>query len=444
MLAKTKSQAKIKLLLNRKDNPTSFQNARQRLSTSKSYAIGKEVLDVLEKQLEAKDKFIEQLLDKLGAKELHAPKMPSLLSLVPYPFLPPTNGGHLGIAEMHRHLARLCEDHVAGVKTNAPKSEEPFHLHKIFDPGAARYLPFRYNKELIQLGREKRVEAVFCEHPYMAITANAVARTLKIPWFLRSHNIESERFRTMGKPWWPVLARYERWAMTHSKGTFFVTAEDAEWTQTHWNIPAEKCHVAPYGTPLSAPPAPDAGARERLAAQLNLNPDVPWLYFLGALDYRPNAEAVDYLLHEVQPRLLQSGAPFEMLIAGKGLSEEQREQLAARNIHYTGFLPSLDDFLHACDVMLNPVLTGGGIKTKAVEALAWGKRVVSCHSGAAGLERTACGDALFVSPDGDWNGFVRDILAAMKSSAVGPTAFYEKYYWGKVAEGVLQTMFHVS
>lgn len=366
---------------------------------------------------------------------------PPLLSLVPYSFLPPTNGGHLGIAEMHRHLALFCNDHIAGTRSNAPDRQEPFQLHKIFDAGALRYLPFRYQKELEILGRETAAKAIFCEHPYMAISADALARALKIPWFLRSHNIESERFRKMGKPWWMLLARYEKWAFQHADGAFFVTPEDALWTRQHWQIPENKCHVAPYGTPLAAAPAPDADAKQRLAAQLALRPDVPWLYFLGALDYGPNAEAVDYLLAEVQPRLAASGQPFELLLAGKGLPPAQKEKLSGKGITYTGFLPSLNDFLAACEVMLNPVLSGGGIKTKAVEALAWGKMVVSCESGAAGLERAVCGKALYVSADGNWEGFTKDVLTAMHTKAQVPEAFYQRYHWSHVAQGVLQTVF---
>jgi hypothetical protein len=366
---------------------------------------------------------------------------PPLLSLVPYPFLPAVNGGHLGIAEMHRHLALYCEDHVAGTIGNAPTVPEPFELHKIFDSGAGRYAPFRYQQALVRLGRDTGARAVFCEHPYMALSARAVAQKLRVPWFLRSHNIESERFRQMGKPWWPVLARYERWAMQHSIGTFFVTAEDARWSQQHWAIPERTCQVAPYGTPLNYTPAPPPEARQRLAQTLGLQADVPWFYFLGALDYRPNAEAVEYLITEIAPRLAASGTAVEILLAGKGLSPELAAKLSGTGITYTGFLPSLNDFLSACDVMLNPVLTGGGIKTKAVEALAWGKRVVSCSSGAAGLDRTVCGEALYVSEDGNWDAFVADSLQAAQTKATVPEAFYRFYHWGHVAQGVLQTIF---
>lgn len=370
-----------------------------------------------------------------------AQEFPSLLSLVPYPFLPPTNGGHLGIAEMHRHLAFFCEDHVAGTLTNAPDRPEPFQLHRIFSAGPGRYVPFRYQNALVKLGRETGVKAVFCEHPYMAVSANAVARALKIPWFLRSHNIESERFRTIGKPWWKVLARYEKWAMQYATGTFFVTKEDAQWSRQNWVIPENKCHVAPYGTPLQALPEPDSGARHRLAQHLRIRPEVPWLYFLGALDYQPNAEAVDYLITEVVPRLRASGQPFELLVAGKGLSATHQQQFREKGIHYTGFLPSLNDFLLSCDVMLNPVLTGGGIKTKAVEALAWGKRVVSCESGAAGLEPDVCGKALWVSADGNWDDFIKHLLMAMQSRAQVSARFYQFYNWQNVAQNVLKTIF---
>ncbi len=368
------------------------------------------------------------------------PLFPPLLSLTPYRFLPPANGGHLGIALVHRSLAGFCDDQVAGTKDNAAAGE-PFAFHPLFAATPARYLPFQYDNELVQLGREKRVGAVLCEHPYMAFTAHRVARRLGIKWFLRSHNIESERFRGQARKWWPVLAAYEKWAMQRAAGTFFVTAEDAKWAESHWRIPAQKCHVAPYGTPLNGLPAKSSAEKKALSQTLNLNPDAPWFYFLGALDYGPNVEALQCIIAEVLPRLRAAGKPFEVLLAGKGLSPGLEAQAKAAGICVAGFLPGLDNFLRAVDVMLNPVLSGGGIKTKAVEALAWGNSVASCESGAAGLFREACGGALRVSADRDWDRFTQDVLALAAVPTVVPPAFYDFYNLDAVAKKMLETMY---
>ena len=367
---------------------------------------------------------------------------PPLLSLTPYKFLPPTNGGHLGLALVHRSLAKFCDDQVVGTENNVPAGE-PFTFHPLFAAGPAHYLPLQYDSALVKLGKEKGVGAVLCEHPYMAVTAQRVARQLGVKWFLRSHNIESQRFRGQGRKWWPILAAYEKWAMQRSAGTFFVTAEDAQWAVENWKLLALKCHIAPYGTPLAAVPGSidNENKKKALAQSLGLNPNVPWFYFLGALDYGPNVEALQCIVTEVLPRLRATGQPFEMLLAGKGLSPELAAVAKAAGICITGFLPSLDYFLLAVDVMLNPVLSGGGIKTKAVEALSWGNRVASCESGAAGLVQSVCGGALRVSADRDWETFAQDALLLAKSTVTVPPAFYDFYNLDAVAKTMLETMY---
>lgn len=364
----------------------------------------------------------------------------SLLTLAPYRFLPPANGGHLGIAMMHEHLGRHCEDHIAGTSDNGPATDWHFQLHRVLGTGPLRYLPLRFKAPLVRLGLQYDATALWCEHPYLAVTAAAAARALGKPWFLRSHNIESERFRELGKKWWKGLAAYEGWAMKKADGVFFVTSEDRDFAQKRWNLDPARCHVAPYGTPLESTPERPADPKRALAEAWNARADVPWLYFLGALDYAPNVQALHLLTDEVAPRLQQSGQAFELFVAGKGLSTEDAQRLAASGIRYTGFLPSLDAFLDACDVMLNPVVSGGGIKTKAVEALAWGKPVVSTQSGAAGLLRPACGDALTVVGDADWEGFVAGTVAAMRQPAVVPDSFYQTYAWSAIAQQVLQAI----
>ncbi len=365
---------------------------------------------------------------------------PPLLSLAPYRFLPATNGGHQCQLQLHRSLALFCDDQVVGTQNNNPAGE-PFAFHPLFAAGPVHYLPFQYDGALVKLGKEKGVGAVLCEHPYMALTAQRVARQLGVKWFIRSHNIESQRFRGAGKKWWPLLAAYEKWAMKQAAGTFYVTAEDAQWSMDHWQIPAQKCHVAPYGTPLSGLPANNGEAKKELAQTLNLNAEIPWFYFLGALDYGPNIEALQCIIAEVLPRMRATGKPFEVLLAGKGLSPELAAAAKEAGICVTGFLPSLEGFLQAVEVMLNPVLSGGGIKTKAVEALAWGNGVASCESGAAGLLRAACGPALLVSADRDWDAFTRDAMALAESKATVPPAFYDFYNAQGVARQMLKTIY---
>lgn len=362
----------------------------------------------------------------------------NILSIAPYKVLPPTSGGHLGIVTLHHYLGKICQDHLVSTVDNGPADSYAFDLHKVFPPGAKRYIPLYYYNSLLSIARKYDANHIYCDHPYMAPTAMALARKLKIPWYLRSHNIESERFRSFGKKWWPVMRTFERFAMRNANGVFFITPEEREWGINNFELDARKSHVIPYGTTLEKAPGGHDAAKQSMAAEMGLDPTKPWLYFLGALDYYPNEQAVAFILDEVVPRLNEAHAQYEILIGGKGLSEKLKTQIAETpHITYTGFIPVLDTFLKACDVMLNPVILGGGIKTKAIEALGYDKTVVSTFSGAAGISPQACGDKLLISEDNDWYAFVANINKATQSTTTISQAFYDTYYWGNIAKKIV-------
>lgn len=360
----------------------------------------------------------------------------SILSIAPYGFLPPKSGGHQAVAQLHHHLALLCEDNVVSTVNNG-NNNFAFNLHKIFPDKPLRYTPRYASKEIIDIARKHKSTHIICEHPYMSFTAIAVSKKLGIPWYSRSHNIESQRFKALGKPWWQALAIYERYSMQKAEGVLFITKEDAEWAIKNYNIAPDKCHIIPFGTNLNTLPK-SQNNKDELANTFNISPSKPWLYFLGALDYKPNEDAVRFIIDEIAPRLSTNNIATEILIAGKGLNTDTAQKIKElENIHYIGFVPELDTFLNACDIMLNPVMTGGGIKTKAVEALGNNNTVISSKSGAAGLDQSACGGKLLVTNDFNWDEFADAVQSAINTPMSTPDSFYEMYYQGNIAQKVL-------
>ena len=86
---------------------------------------------------------------------------------------------------------------------------------------------------------------------------------------------------------------------------------------------------------------------------------------------------------------------------------------------------------------MNPVQSGGGIKTKMVEAIAFGTTVITTETGAVGIHRDICGKKLVVVPDNSWNDFAQAIVANAGNSDVTPGSYYDYYYWGNIVKKIL-------
>ena len=133
---------------------------------------------------------------------------------------------------------------------------------------------------------------------------------------------------------------------------------------------------------------------------------------------------------------------YKIIICGKRLPEEMNElkDYADKNIIYAGFVDDIETYFKGADIFLNPVQTGGGIKTKMVEAIAFGTTVVSTESGAAGIEKSICGKKLIVVPDNNWNSFAKAIIENVNQNEITPATYYSHYYWGNIMKSVVKKL----
>ncbi len=146
-----------------------------------------------------------------------------------------------------------------------------------------------------------------------------------------------------------------------------------------------------------------------------------------------------FILDEINPILFQqNNFNYRILICGKDLpaSFNQLKNYTHKNIIYAGFVEDVSEYFKAADVFLNPVTTGGGVKTKAIDAIGYGATVVSCVTGAAGINLTACGNKLVIVNDDDANAFVKAVLQQAHQSIKTPITYYEYYYWQNIVKRI--------
>jgi len=107
------------------------------------------------------------------------------------------------------------------------------------------------------------------------------------------------------------------------------------------------------------------------------------LVFVGLLTYRPNLDAVDFLLNDILPQV-ESRRDVCVTVVGAG-AREDLDRLRRPNVFVTGEVSDVRPFLEEAAVAVVPVRMGGGTRFKVLEALAMGTPVVSTSTGCEGL-----------------------------------------------------------
>lgn len=107
--------------------------------------------------------------------------------------------------------------------------------------------------------------------------------------------------------------------------------------------------------------------------------------FIGALDWIPNREGLDWFLAEVWPLLHEADPDLKFHIAGRNTPQDLLN-LDLKNVHIHGEVPDAIEFINASDIMVVPLFSGSGMRVKILEGMALKKTIVTTTLGKEGIE----------------------------------------------------------
>lgn len=107
------------------------------------------------------------------------------------------------------------------------------------------------------------------------------------------------------------------------------------------------------------------------------------LLFVGK-KYLPNIHGLEWFYKNVLPQLK---GEFEVQIVGRGL-EYLQDDLIDSHINVIGEVDSLNEYYENADIVIAPLFEGGGMKSKTVEAISFGKTFVGTTESLFGFWET--------------------------------------------------------
>ena len=121
--------------------------------------------------------------------------------------------------------------------------------------------------------------------------------------------------------------------------------------------------------------------------------EFPSVAFSGTMSYYPNHEAVIYFTKYIFPMILDKFPNTKFYVVGKNPGHKIM-RLRSDNVIVTGEVKTIQEFLLKSNVVVVPLLNGGGMRLKILEAFSLSKAVVSTLLGAEGIEYTDGKDIL--------------------------------------------------
>lgn len=282
-------------------------------------------------------------------------------------------------------LSAIAEVHATAIDTSLSILGMAKGLFQKLPYNVSRFISEDFEQLLIKILQEQKPDIIHIEGIYLVIYADIIRKHSTAPLILRSHNIEHEIWKRTAeneknilKKWYlknlsAKIKNFELEKMHLFDAIIAITDRDAAFYKTYQ-----------YKGKLKTI---SAGVDLELYQPKQLKSNKPSISFLGSMEWMPNIQGVEWYLEKVWPTLRKSFPELTLHIAGKNMSSELKNRIID-GVTFHGTIPDAAEFLTHHTFMIVPLLSGGGMRLKIVEAMALGRCIISTSIGAEGIEAT--------------------------------------------------------
>ncbi len=321
-----------------------------------------------------------------------------LLILSPCDIFPPVHGGGTRIqltvenlAEKHRLKFFLSHAYSKGNQRNVHKPKHPnltirYCTETFLDAFGYRAVLFNpfFFRDSESFMKISQVDIIHCELLWSALAGIYLKRRFRRPLLLVEHNVESLKFRQMGKmAYYRFLQRIESFCCEKADKIVAVSEVDKNNLARLYNLPEEKISVIKNCVDSDVFRYNQQG-RNSVRRRYGVDNETILITFVGKLDYFPNVVAVKHIAEKVYPEIIKNHSRTKFLVVGDHFENHLRYQ--RRNLIFTGFVNDLPSYLSASDIVVVPINYGSGTRLKTLEAASCSRPIVSTKKGVEGQD----------------------------------------------------------
>ncbi len=139
----------------------------------------------------------------------------------------------------------------------------------------------------------------------------------------------------------------------------------------------------------------------------------PSCVFVGALDYHPNVEGVNWFCREVWPGVRAAQPRAKLLLVGRRPAPKVRWTARLPGVELVGQVPDVRPYLARAAVAVVPLRIARGVQNKVLEALAMAKAVIASPECLKGLHARPGVHLRAASTPSEWRRVVLELLRSL-------------------------------
>lgn len=253
-------------------------------------------------------------------------------------------------------------------------SNESYNVSRFYDDDAAKLLE--------NILRENEFDVIQFEGLFVVPYLDVVKNNSQAKLIYRAHNIvfdvwerlaNSEKF-TPRRKYLHFLARrlkaYETEQINRFHQIFAISEPDRQ-------------SLVRYGCETCMDVFPVALDFEKYIIDTSKT-SFPTLFHIGAMDWRPNKEGLEWFIEEIWPDIEKVNSELRFYVAGKSMPQ-QFYDYDSDNLVVEGEVFDAVEFMNSKAIMIVPLLSGSGMRVKILEGMAMKKCVIATTYAAEGL-----------------------------------------------------------
>ncbi|MBN1270986.1 MAG: glycosyltransferase family 4 protein [Candidatus Aminicenantes bacterium] len=225
---------------------------------------------------------------------------------------------------------------------------------------------------------KKNISMIVASFPYQTMMVIRKAREAGLPVVYDAHNVEANRFKFTHNPFKAYLVqKTEAYLCKHAQAVLTVSSGDCDLMEFYYGV---KSYLLPNGvnTRYFTP-----GEKDRTLVSLYQLEDRQVVLYFGNYDYKPNREALHFLIERIWPTVKKRYPKAILMTIGRNPPSWVNGN---PDIIATGAVDDITSHLRLANVVVIPLMKGGGTRLKILEALSCAQVVLSTPKGASGIE----------------------------------------------------------